>query len=350
MAEALDSGERPDPSDVTQIVTAAEKASAITQRLLGFAREAPLNPVPTLLADIVEEVLPILETLLPETVAIVTRTEEGAGVANVDPTAVEQVLVNLASNAGDAMPDGGTLEITTAPAEPGQDYVAGHSDAESGPYVRLSVADTGLGMDEETRARVFEPFFTTKGPGSGTGLGLAMVYGLVEQQGGFARVDSAPGEGTTVHIYLPAASGHHDGDEPRRRQTSDLVGVGGTETILLAEDEDAVRETGKRVLERYGYTVLEAATGREALDIFRRRPDEIDLVIADLVMPEMGGPGLYRVLQTESEGRQKVILASGYSGPEARTTHAMPPSAPFLSKPWSMRELLAAVRRVLDDA
>jgi CheY-like chemotaxis protein len=199
-------------------------------------------------------------------------------------------------------------------------------------------------MDEETRSRVFEPFFTTKAPGVGTGLGMAMVYGLTKQHGGYVSVTSAVGQGTTVQLYFPVVP---EEAHPLRQRESLAGAPGGTETILLVEDEDTLRRSAKRVLERYGYRVLVATDGQEALELYRDGPDEIDLIISDLVMPKLGGGKLYEALQQEG-GTAKFILTSGYTGREAHAREQIDPGITVLQKPWVLGELLRRVRRTLD--
>jgi CheY-like chemotaxis protein len=213
-----------------------------------------------------------------------------------------------------------------------------------GSYVRISVEDSGTGMDEDTKARIFEPFFTTKAPGVGTGLGMAMVYGLTKQHNGFVTVDSTVGQGTAVRLYFPVVL-----EEAQALPPGDaLSGVrGGSETILLVEDEDTLRRSGKRALERYGYRVLVASDGQEGLEIFRANPGKIDLIVSDLVMPKMGGGQLHRTIR-EDGGDVKFILASGYTGREEAVNDDLDQPLPILQKPWLLSQLLERVRETLD--
>ena len=342
---AVDSGEPVERSDVAGIEDAVRRASAMTRQLLGFGRRAELKPVPTDIACVTGELSSMLRTLLPESIEVSIRADEPVGAVEVDPSSVEQMLLNLATNAGDAMPDGGTLELEVSAVELDGEYTAERPYLAPGAYVRVSVTDTGVGMDEETRNRIFEPFFTTKDPGKGTGLGMAMVYGLMKQQGGNVHVYSEPREGTTVPLDFPTVRAAALPSSGRKRE----VGVGGgTEMILLVEDEKALRRTGRRALEGYGYTVLDAANGEEALEVYRAHAEEIDLVISDLVMPKMSGSELYETLQAEEKPPRSFILASGYTGRDMRDARTVPDSVPFLQKPWDLSELLARVREVLD--
>jgi CheY-like chemotaxis protein len=245
-----------------------------------------------------------------------------------DAGAVEQMVLNLITNARDAMPNGGKLSVVVRAA---------------GPQVRICVTDSGTGMDDATKSRIFDPFFTTKPVGVGTGLGLAMVYGLMRQHEGSVDVDSAPGAGTTVTLCFPATP------EPAAatpRPDSRAAEPGGVETILLVEDEDALRRVTRRALERHGYRVITAANGAEALQLYAERGD-VDLVIGDLVMPIMSGARLYHALR-QRFGPVRFILASGYAGREADERRSLDASVPFLPKPWNLDELLRQVRRTLE--
>jgi CheY-like chemotaxis protein len=242
------------------------------------------------------------------------------------------------------MPGGGALTISAEHQDLDAAACAAQGWGAAGRYAVLSVADTGIGMDPETQRHLFEPFFTTKPVDAGTGLGLAMVYGLVRQHDGFVDVLSTPGTGTTVRVLLPAA-------EPAARRASPAAGTAqlrGTETILLAEDEDALRRAATRVLEKHGYRVLEAANGAEALEVFGRHEAEIALIVADVVMPTLGGPQLIRELRAAGKG-VKVLFTSGYPARDAQETRALDPGLPFLAKPWTITELLRRVREVLDQ-
>jgi CheY-like chemotaxis protein len=286
----------------------------------------------------------MLRHALSEDVAIEVAADELVATVRADPRAVKQMLLNLATNARDAMPNGGTLRIAVAEATLDEAYVAGHPGARAGDHVRVSVADTGMGMDEETRRHAFEPFFTTKPPGKGTGLGLAMVYGLTKQQHGFVELVSADGRGTAVNLYFPAVP---EAAQPPPRPLSKELVRGGSETILLVEDDAPLRRSAQRVLRAFGYTVLAAADGLEALMRYRTHPGRIDLVISDLVMPRMGGPELYHALRT-TVGPVKFLFVSGYGGRYAKARGVLDREIPFVQKPWELNDLLITVRRALD--
>jgi len=258
-----------------------------------------------------------------------------------DPHAAEQILFNLATNARDAMPNGGVLVIETRRVEITQEQHVAWGTRRAGEHVCLMASDTGIGMDQDTRTHMFEPFFTTKPAGKGTGLGLATVYGLVKQHGGGVEVESEPGKGTRFRIYVPTT------DEPAARARSlvrERAIRGGRETILLVEDDDQLRRSAKRILEDAGYQVVTAADGLEALEALRHT-DGIKLVFSDLVMPRLGGRALYDAARRE--GRDVPFLfASGYSDPDRAMSPD--PSTPLLRKPWTGADLLGKVRDILD--
>ena len=261
-----------------------------------------------------------------------------------DPGQLEQVLVNLVVNARDAMPTGGRVRIDTANLQlQGADDARGNG-VRPGAYVTLSVSDTGVGMDVPTQARIFEPFFTTKAPGKGTGLGLSTVYGIVEQSGGHLAVESAPGRGATFTVFLPrhvGATGSGAGQPDGRSLPK------GTETLLLVEDEAAVRGSVRRLLERQGYTVVEARHGVDALKIVDAGAQPIDLVLTDLVMPEMGGRELVERLRARQPAL-KVLYMSGYSERAVTVDGVMPPATGFMEKPFTLEQLTRRTREILD--
>lgn len=328
--------------DLDDLRSAARRGASMIRKLLSFSRNSNLTLVTTDLGALVLGVVPTLRRLFPERIDIVAR-DQGAGLVRVDPAALEQVVVNLATNARDAMRKGGTLELETGRAElvPTQESPW----LRSGTFVYLRASDTGVGMDERTQAKVFEPFFTTKTPSEGTGLGMAMIYGLVKQHDGFVLVDSKVGVGTSVTIYLsPAPAGEVASPAlvPGNHQPR-----GGGETILLVEDEEALRRAGLRILERLGYVAIGAPDGRRALEILEDRGDSIDLVISDLVMPMVGGRALYETARSKREDI-KFLLTSGYAG--ASAFEGTPLSdVPFIQKPWTYEELGQKVREVLDQ-
>jgi two-component system NtrC family sensor kinase len=263
-----------------------------------------------------------------------------------DPGAVEQIVVNLATNARDAMPNGGVLRLEARHARLDASHRAQHGWGNPGQYVRLSATDSGVGMDQDVLDKVFEPFFTTKEEGHGTGLGMPMVYGLMKQHGGFVDVQSEPNRGTTVQLYFPATTQRVIPFVPA--ETPNGV-TGGTETILVVEDEEPVRRAAQRVLERYGYRVLLAPDGEEGLQVYQENHDNVGLVISDVMMPKMNGSELYRAVH-EDHPASKFLFISGYNAEELKKTVNMDPTVPFLQKPWMPNEFLTRVREVLDQA
>jgi two-component system, cell cycle sensor histidine kinase and response regulator CckA len=263
----------------------------------------------------------------------------------VDPDQLEQVILNMAFNARDAMPSGGTLRFVTAMVEVDAAWAQAHPPMTPGPYVRLSVADTGVGMSPEVQARVFEPFFTTKPPGQGTGFGLATVYGIVKQSGGFVWVSSTPGKGSVFEIYFPSLEIRAEEVGDGRRE---IPAAGSGETILIVEDDGAVRGLARDVLFQAGYAVLDARDGEEALALTTRHLPSVDLLVTDLIMPGLTGRELALQLRTRFP-RVRVLYTSGYTRAAALTT-GVDPRAPFLPKPFLPGTLLSKVREALTDS
>ncbi len=326
-------------AEVGEMVKAAERASDLTRQLLGFARKTVVAPAAHDLNAIVAALTPFIDRLLGERVALVTNLDPATGHVRVDRSQVDQILVNLAVNARDAMPDGGTLVIeTSALAAEDVDAVLGVS----GERIALvTVSDTGLGMSEETRARVFEPFFTTKPFGEGTGLGLATTYGIVRGAGGAVTVDSAPGAGTTFRIYLPEATPVPQVEEAA---VSAPPVAGPRRTVLVVEDEESVRAIATTMLERAGYSVLQAPNGAAALSLVGTRLGDVDLLLSDVVMPGMRGPELYEILRTARHDLPAVFM-SGYAAGEVASP--VPQGSTLLAKPFTTEALLAAVAEAL---
>jgi PAS domain S-box-containing protein len=342
-AELLQRG--PDPASLRDIVSAAVSGRLMVNQLLGFARRSSLTLESVHLGHVVTELGSVLRRVLPADIEMLVFADEDLPEVSVDAHAVEQILLNLVNNARDAMPDGGVLRVETSCTwiSDAQREVLGPGAASE--YVCLAVDDTGIGMDEATRQRAFEPFFTTKPVGKGTGLGLATVYGLVKQHGGFVQIDSASGAGTRLRVYFPVA------EEAERRRASgpqQAIAAGGNETILVVEDQAQLRRATVFTLERAGYRVLAAADGIEALHLLREHPAPIHLVFSDLVMGRLGGRGLYQI--DRREGRATPFLfTSGYAG-AGRGEAPLDPALPFLPKPWTTADLLARVRQVLEAA
>ncbi|HET7566148.1 MAG TPA: PAS domain S-box protein [Gemmatimonadaceae bacterium] len=332
-------------SDVSGISTAATRAASLTRQLLAFSRKQLLRPQVLDLNATVSGLVPMLERLIGEDIEIATRLAPSLCRVMADPTQVEQVLVNLAVNARDAMPGGGVLIIETANMDVSAADAHHHEmELPPGPYVRLTVGDTGCGMDADTQARIFEPFFTTKGTGQGTGLGLSTVYGIIKQSGGHVSVESAPGRGTRFSIYLPRSAAGN----PTPAGSVMAVAAPGSETVLVIEDEEAVRRLARRVFEHNGYTVLEASQGSEALQLLEGYEGPLDLVVTDLVMPGLSGRALVEELATR-RSRFKVIFVSGYTDDEIIRRGLLDPGVEFLEKPFTANALARRVREVLDS-
>jgi PAS domain S-box-containing protein len=333
--------------DLHEIKKAADRATSLTRQLLAFSRKQVLDPKVLDVNMVVAELEKMLRRLIGEHIALVTDYLQNIPRVHVDVGQLEQVIVNLAVNARDAMPDGGTLSIRTAAVELTEEHWLGHADVEARPghYVALIVSDTGIGMDRATRERIFEPFFTTKGPGKGTGLGLATVYGIVKQSGGFIWVYSEPGQGSTFKIYLPAVAA----PVPYAGDSSSGVPEmpNGSGTILIVEDEAAVRSLARRVLEQVGYTVLEASDGLEGARVAEEYDGDIDLLLTDVVMPNLGGRALVGRLHRQRP-EMAVLFISGYPEGEVALRSLTGDAASYLEKPFSPQVLRDAVRLALE--
>jgi PAS domain S-box-containing protein len=342
--EGLEDGDRR-RHDIDEVIVNADRAAALTRQLLAFSRRQVLQPQVLDPAEIVEGIIPMLRRLLGEHVEFETHIASDLGCVKVDRSQMDQVIVNLAVNARDAMLNGGKLTIELGAVELGAPYAAAHPEVVPGPYVLLAVSDTGVGMDEETRGRIFEPFYTTKEPGRGTGMGLATVYGIVKQSGGSIYVYSELGHGTTFRIYLPRVTALRPDNVLEAMATP--PSSSGTETILLVEDEPSVRGFARRSLEDQGYTVLEAAGGAEALSIVAAHPDPIALLVTDVIMPGMQGHQLAQRL-TAARPELRTLYVSGFT--ENSVIHQGVPDhgAAFLAKPFTAETLSRAVRRVID--
>ena len=330
--------------ELRHIVEASQRGAEMIRQLLVFSRQQRLELQSVELSALVAGGAQMLRRLVPESIEIRLALESGPTTVLADPGSVQQILMNLVTNAWDAMPGGGVVHVQTfRQVLDAADTVVGGAAAKRGDYVVLAVSDSGVGMDAETLRRVFEPFFTTKPVGFGTGLGLSTVYGLAKQHRGVATVYSEPGRGTSVKVYFPAAVG--DG-----RAATAVVGapaLRGSETILLAEDEDALRHTTRRVLEKHGYKVLAARGGAEALELWRAHAGSIDLILSDVVMPKMGGPEF--VAAARAQGcTVPVLFTSGYTARDIEQTDPVAVDAPLLLKPWTITELTGRVRAELD--
>jgi two-component system cell cycle sensor histidine kinase/response regulator CckA len=329
---------------VDEIRDASMRASGLTRQLLAFSRRQPLEMRVVDLNGLLLGIEGMLRRIIGEDIEVVFRLQEGMGRIKADPGQLEHAVVNLAVNARDAMPQGGRLTVETADVELDEAYARTHLSVEPGPYVMLSVTDTGSGMTPEVKERLFEPFFTTKGPGRGTGLGLAAVYGMVKQSGGHIFVYSEPGHGTTFKIYLPRV------EEPAQIAKGPLAErrlPSGSETVLVVEDDAAVRELAVRILKGLGYEVLEAASGEEALGVCKAHGGHIDLVLTDVVMPGMDGRVLVQSLKEVHPGA-KAIFMSGYTDNVILHHGILEEGMNFIHKPFTVEGLGRKVREVLD--
>jgi two-component system cell cycle sensor histidine kinase/response regulator CckA len=334
----------PRGDDLNEIRKAAITASSLTRQLLAFSRQQVIEPRVVNLNDVVSSSQKMLQRLIGEDVELATTLTDEVVTVLIDPGQLEQVIMNLAVNARDAMPKGGKLTIETADPIMDAEYAKDHWPSQAGHFAMLAVTDTGSGMDEVTRAQIFEPFFTTKEIGKGTGLGLSTVYAIVKQSNGFIWVYSEPGFGTTFKIYLPLV------DEPAVKYGAPAElspPPTGTETVLLAEDAAAVRVAARQILERAGYTVLEAPTGKDALIIASKRQAPIHLLLTDVVMPEMSGRDLAEQF-AEFRPASKVLYMSGYTNDAIVRHGILQPGIAYLQKPFSPEALARKVREVLD--
>ena len=333
-------------SEIAELQAATQRGATMIRKLMGFSRRDAIELSDVNLGSVVQDLTHVLRRLLPKQIEIQTDREEPLCTVRADPGAVEQILLNLATNARDAMSDNGTLRLLTKNARVDEFYQELYPWTLPGEYACVSVRDTGVGMDESTLVHIFEPFFTTKPRDSGTGLGMPMVYGLMKQHGGFVDVSSELGKGTEVNLFFPASRlvpDHH----PDSAGSCLVRQNAGHETILVADDEPSIRRAAKRILEDEGYSVLVAADGEEALDVYERFDSKIDLVLADVIMPTLSGPELFENLRAQGED-VRFLLTSGYSAMEFQQSAAVPATVPFLQKPWSTAVLLRRVREVLD--
>jgi signal transduction histidine kinase/ActR/RegA family two-component response regulator len=331
--------------DIEQVLAAAQRAGALTRQLLAFSRQQMLQPRVLDLNQVVRGLSAMLGRLIGTDIRLLTKTSPALGAVKADPGQMEQVLVNLVVNARDAMPNGGTIVIETADVDFDESYAESHEGVSGGAYVMLAVTDSGSGMDAATRAQIFDPFFTTKGR-DGTGLGLSTVYGIVKQSGGNIEVYSEIGRGTSFKVYLPRC------DERAERLTPTRVPAplpNGRATILLVDDDPHVSAAATRALERAGYVVFTASNGREALGALAGDARALDLLITDLVMPEMGGRELARRV-AESRPDVRVLFTSGYTAEAVNQQAVLEMGDAFLGKPFSPDGLLRRVHQMLQPA
>jgi len=338
--------ESPVRQEIEQIKKAGERATTLTRQLLAFSRKQMLQPRVLDLNAVLSDVEHLLRRLIGENIQLTMVLGPDLKRVKADPGQMEQIIMNLAVNARDAMPQGGMLTVGTANVVLDDDYANQHVDVKPGQYVMLAVSDTGIGMDDHTRSHIFEPFFTTKVKGKGTGMGLSTVYGIVKQSGGYVWVYSEPNQGSTFKIYLPRI------DDPI--ETQDAANLAeelsaGVETVLLVEDEEAVRSLVCKVLRASGYTVLESLNPADALRIAREHPDPIHLLLTDVVMPQMSGREVANqviVLRPST----KVLFISGYTDDAIVHHGVLDPKTAFLHKPFSPDALARKVREVLDNS
>ncbi len=331
--------------DLDQILAASERAAAMIQSLLAYSRKQTLNPKPVSLNGIITRMQRLLERVISEDVHFTIALDKEDSIIMADSGQIDQVLMNIVANARDAMPDGGSLTIETGRTEFDAEYMKQQGYGMPGAYAFLSISDSGTGMDEETKCRAFDPFFTTKEVGKGTGLGLAMVYGIIKQHNGFVNCYSEPGKGTTFKIYLPLYRASELAKETNNWTHAPLGK--GTGTILVAEDEAHLRRLASSVLKEFGYDVLLASDGQEALEMFRDNKDAINLVILDVIMPRKNGHQVFEEIQLMKPG-QKVIFTSGYTEDIVHQRGLLSAGLPFITKPFSPRTLLLKIREVLD--
>jgi two-component system cell cycle sensor histidine kinase/response regulator CckA len=335
----------PRRKNAEQIEKAAYRAAALTRQLLTFSRKQVIEPRVLKLNAIILNIEKMLRRLIGEDIEFCTVLDSAAGHIKADPGQIEQVIMNLAVNARDAMPNGGKLTVTTANTTLDKNQLNNFPDLCAGDYVMLTIADTGTGMSEEVKAHLFEPFFTTKPPGKGTGLGLATCFGIVKQSTGHINVHSELGRGTTFKIYFPQVQSALESPRVRIMPTE---ATGGNETVLLVEDEPVVRELAVATLREKGYTVVEAVNGEEGLRMARQHDGKIDLVLTDVVMPVMGGKEMADALRT-SHPDTKVLFTSGYTEDAMGHHGVLRPGILFLQKPYMTATLARKVREVLDE-
>jgi len=347
-AELLQSGRNeddPDYRDLQQIYSAACRASQLTRQLLTFGRKVKSNKQPVDLNHEVRTARDLMDRTIPKMIEIELQLEEDLKRINADPVQIEQILLNLAVNAMDSMPEGGKLTIATHNTHLDEEYCKSHVGSRPGEYVLLTVSDTGHGMSQEILDHIFEPFFTTKKGGRGTGLGLATVYGIVKSHEGYIACTSGSGKGTAFKIFLPVILQVAELQAP---QTAEINLQGGTETVLVVDDEDTIRDLGERILTKQGYRVHSAPDGESALAVYRQDGEQIDLVILDMIMPGMGGRKCLETL-FKMNPRARVVIASGYSADDPVKEIMEVGAKAFIRKPYQINQLLKVVREVLDQ-
>ncbi len=329
---------------VEQILVTADRAAELTQGLLAFSRKKVLNMHPVKLNDIISGFRSFLERIIGEQIEMCTDLLAEPMFIYADSSQIEQILMNLATNARDAMPDGGTISVTLETCELDDGFIKAHGYGEPGKYACIMVSDSGFGMDEETVTKIFEPFFTTKEAGKGTGLGLSIVYGIIKEHNGYITASSKIGTGTTFRVYLPMI----ENVEPKSETPHYREPQGGHETVLIAEDDSPVREITANLLTGYGYTVIEAEDGDDALKKYAEAQGGVQLLILDVLMPNRGGRQVAEAIYQLSPG-VKVLFTSGYPLDLLVNKNILLDDVNFLTKPIAPRELLSKVREILDE-
>ena len=329
---------------VDQILAVSGKGATLINSLLAFSRKQSMNLRAVEVNGIVRSAEQLMLRLIGADIELKTVLTDRPLTILADGAQIEQVLLNLASNARDAMPTGGSLTIVTEPVEIDDEFIRVHGYGKTGAYARITVADTGVGMDEETKERIFDPFFTTKETGKGTGLGLSIVYGIIKQHNGYINIYSEPAKGSSVNVYLPLIRERSAAEEQRLPQEP---AEGGGETVLLAEDDSTLRQLTKSVLEKYGYTVIEAVDGEDAIEKFIKHKDSIDLLLFDVVMPKKNGEEAYEEIR-KVKADVKVIFASGYPSDIVRKKVKLGEHMELISKPVLPTVLMKTIRKILD--
>ena len=328
-------------SDIEQILRAGKRASTLVSHLLAFSRRQPIQPRVVAIDEQVAAIEPILRRMISESIELAFAAGAGGGAVYIDPGEIEQILINLAINARDAMPEGGRLDFRTSVVTIDEAFRDDHPWANEGDHVLIEVADTGLGMPPDVVERIFEPFFSTKEIDKGSGLGLSMVYGIVKRHGGIIEVESEPGEGTTFRLYLPTTDREFS---PESAAEPAAANGAGSETILVAEDQEQVLNLAVKVLERAGYRVITARDGEEALARYDEHAGEIDLLLLDVMMPKRGGVSVFEQIRLQSD--VPILFSSGYSF-DPESDRRIPANAAIIQKPYTPGMLLESIRGIL---
>ena len=336
--------EDPSAYNLEQIHAAVDRATHLTNGLLAYGRNQMISPQPVDLNNITQSITKLLTPIIDEDIEVNTIFSRESLMSNADASLIDNVLMNLVTNARDSMPGGGVLTMSTGKVELNNEFFKIHGYGEPGRYALLTVSDNGTGMNETTRMRIFEPFFTTKEVGKGTGLGLSVAYGIVRQHNGFINVLSSPDTGTTVQIYLPLIN--PAAEKPRH---ADLAFALGKETVMIAEDDAGVRKLTRKVLTQFGYTVFEAADGEDAVRVFAENSNSVELVIFDLILPKKSAKEAYSEMKMINPNL-KALFTSGYTADVIHKKGVIDEGLPYLAKPIVPTELLARVRDIFDHA